>query len=114
MKNYEIRKNYVTLQSIGKFKLILIFLLYFCMVLKLNFNHIITFPLVFLVKIYQWGISPLLPKNCRYEPTCSHYMVEALQTHGIFKGLWLGIKRIARCHPWGGSGYDPVPKKYKH
>ncbi len=84
---------------------------YFCNVLKLTFNKIITFPLVIIIKFYQWFISPLLPKNCRYEPTCSHYMVEALQFHGIFKGFYLGVKRILRCHPWGGEGYDPVPPK---
>ncbi|KIA88815.1 membrane protein insertion efficiency factor YidD [Kaistella jeonii] len=75
------------------------------------FNKIITFPLVVLIKIYQWFISPLLPDHCRYEPTCSSYMVEALRIHGPFKGLWLGSKRISRCHPWGGEGYDPVPPK---
>lgn len=74
-------------------------------------NKIITFPFVVLIKIYQWFISPLVPKNCRYEPTCSSYMVEALQTHGPIKGMWLGLKRIGRCHPWGGEGYDPVPPK---
>ncbi|UOE39095.1 MULTISPECIES: membrane protein insertion efficiency factor YidD [Chryseobacterium] len=79
--------------------------------MKQKFNKIITFPLVILIRFYQWFISPLLPKSCRYEPTCSHYMVEALQVHGIFKGFWLGAKRISKCHPWGGSGYDPVPHK---
>lgn len=64
-----------------------------------------------MIKFYQYGISPWLPKNCRYEPTCSHYMVEALQVHGPFKGLYLGVKRILSCHPWGGEGYDPVPPK---
>ncbi|WP_373707413.1 membrane protein insertion efficiency factor YidD [Kaistella sp.] len=78
------------------------------------FNKIITFPLIILIKFYQWFISPLLPKSCRYEPTCSSYMVEALKVHGPIKGLWLGSKRIARCNPWGGEGYDPVPPKCKH
>ncbi|WP_185126914.1 membrane protein insertion efficiency factor YidD [Chryseobacterium lactis] len=82
--------------------------------MKLTFNKIITFPLVILIKFYQWFISPLLPKNCRYQPTCSHYMIEALQVHGIFKGFWMGSRRILRCHPWGGSGYDPVPPKHKN
>lgn len=98
----------------NKFKLIFKFLLYFCIVLKLTPNKVITFPLVFFIKIYQWCISPLLPKNCRYEPTCSNYMVQALHSHGIIKGFWLGLKRIGRCHPWGGSGYDPVPPKCNH
>lgn len=65
--------------------------------------------LVFLVRIYQYIISPLMPATCRYQPTCSHYMVEALKKHGPIKGLFLGTKRILSCHPWGGSGYDPVP-----
>ncbi|SCX87711.1 hypothetical protein SAMN05192588_0052 [Nonlabens sp. Hel1_33_55] len=66
-------------------------------------------PLIWLVRFYQTGISPFLPATCRYQPTCSHYMIEALKKHGLFKGGWLGIKRIASCHPWGGKGYDPVP-----
>ena len=71
------------------------------------------FPMLILIRFYQYGISPWLPKNCRYEPTCSHYMVEALKIHGPFKGLYLGIKRILSCHPWGGHGYDPVPPKHQ-
>ena len=74
-------------------------------------NKILIFPLVVLIKFYQSAISPWLGKNCRYEPTCSHYTLEALKIHGIFKGGFLGIKRIMSCHPWGGSGYDPVPPK---
>jgi putative membrane protein insertion efficiency factor len=66
-------------------------------------------PLILLIKIYQLLISPLFPSSCRYTPTCSHYTAEALKKYGIIKGGWLGIKRISRCHPWGGSGYDPVP-----
>ena len=66
-------------------------------------------PFVFLVKVYQVVLSPLLPSACRFEPTCSHYMIGALRSHGLFKGLYLGTRRILRCHPWGGSGYDPVP-----
>lgn len=70
---------------------------------------LITFPFIILIKIYQILISPLFPSSCRYTPTCSHYTLEALKKYGLFKGGWLGIKRISRCHPWGGSGYDPVP-----
>jgi len=66
-------------------------------------------PFILLIKIYQLLISPLFPSSCRYTPTCSHYTLEALKKYGILKGSWLGIKRISRCHPWGGSGYDPVP-----
>ena len=75
------------------------------------FNRILIFPLEVLIKFYQLAISPWLGKNCRYQPTCSHYMLEALKIHGLLKGGFLGIKRILSCHPWGGSGYDPVPPK---
>lgn len=64
-----------------------------------------------LVQFYKKFISPLTPASCRYQPTCSSYMLEAIEIHGAIKGFWLGIKRIASCHPWGGSGYDPVPGK---
>lgn len=67
--------------------------------------------LILLVRFYQYFISPMLPKMCRYTPTCSAYMITALQTHGVFKGLYLGIKRILSCNPWGGHGHDPVPPK---
>jgi len=76
-------------------------------------KNILTYPFVLLIKGYQNFISPLLPSSCRYTPTCSHYAVEALQTHGLLKGGWLAAKRIASCNPWGGSGYDPVPPKNK-
>ncbi len=66
-----------------------------------------------MITFYQYAISPLLGKNCRYEPTCSHYSLEALQVHGLIKGTFLSIKRILSCHPWGGNGYDPVPPKNK-
>lgn len=59
--------------------------------------------------IYQKAISPYTPPSCRFTPTCSEYARQALLKHGPIKGLWLAIKRISRCHPWGGSGYDPVP-----
>lgn len=65
--------------------------------------------LVLPVRFYQLAISPHFPASCRYTPTCSQYAVEALRRHGPFKGLWLALRRIMRCHPWGGSGYDPVP-----
>ena len=61
------------------------------------------------IRAWQLTISRVLPPSCRYSPSCSVYTVEALQKHGPLKGLWLGIKRIGRCHPWGSSGYDPVP-----
>lgn len=65
------------------------------------------------VRFYQVAISPLIGSRCRYQPTCSHYMIGAIEEWGIFKGLWLGLKRIGRCHPWGGHGFDPVPKRKK-
>ena len=61
------------------------------------------------VKFYQVAIRPLLPNACRYTPSCSEYSVEAINKYGAIKGSWLGLKRILRCHPWGGHGYDPVP-----
>lgn len=76
-------------------------------------KKILIYPFVLLIKGYQGFISPLLPSSCRYTPTCSHYAVEALQTHGLLKGSWLAVKRIGSCNPWGGSGYDPVPPKKK-
>jgi putative membrane protein insertion efficiency factor len=63
------------------------------------------------IKLYQWIISPALPKTCRYYPSCSQYAIEALQIHGPVKGLIMGTKRILSCHPWGGHGHDPVPPK---
>jgi putative membrane protein insertion efficiency factor len=72
-------------------------------------SRALAWPLLGLVWLYRNAISPLLGVNCRFQPTCSSYAEEALRTHGAFKGGWLALKRIGRCHPWGGSGYDPVP-----
>ncbi|MBQ7042081.1 MAG: membrane protein insertion efficiency factor YidD [Muribaculaceae bacterium] len=72
-------------------------------------KRVIRLILVLPIKFYQYCISPMLPATCRYTPTCSQYAIEAINKHGAIKGLWLAIKRIGRCHPWGGSGYDPVP-----
>ena len=62
-----------------------------------------------LIRFYQYALSPMLPPRCRYQPTCSQYAIEAVRKYGVLKGGWLAAKRIGRCHPWGGSGYDPVP-----
>ncbi len=62
-----------------------------------------------LVRAYQYGVSPILPPSCRYEPSCSNYAFEALGAHGPIRGSWLAVWRVLRCHPWGGQGYDPVP-----
>ena len=67
--------------------------------------------LILLVRVYQVIVSPFLPNSCRYTPTCSQYMIEAIQEWGFWKGFRLGMKRISTCHPWGGHGFDPVPKK---
>ncbi|MGC6479850.1 MAG: membrane protein insertion efficiency factor YidD [Flavobacteriaceae bacterium] len=65
--------------------------------------------LIYIIRLYQNIISPLTSPSCRFQPTCSSYCIEALQKHGLIKGLRLGVKRILKCHPWGSSGYDPVP-----
>ncbi len=72
-------------------------------------SRALSWPLIGLVKLYRVTVSPWLGMNCRYQPTCSEYAIEALRTHGVFNGSWLAAIRIGRCHPWGGSGYDPVP-----
>ena len=74
-------------------------------------NKIILYPLIFLIKIYQTILSPLLGQNCRFLPTCSEYSINSLKVYGVIKGSFLAIKRISNCHPFGGHGYDPIPKK---
>jgi hypothetical protein len=76
-------------------------------------SKVLAWPLIQLVRFYRLAISPWFGRNCRFDPTCSSYAIEALQVHGIFKGTWLAVRRIGRCHPWGGSGYDPVPENKK-
>ena len=70
--------------------------------------------LILPIRFYQYVLSPWIGQSCRFTPTCSNYMIEAIEIHGVIKGIYLGTKRILRCHPWGGSGYDPVPPKDKH
>lgn len=67
--------------------------------------------LIGLIKLYQLTLSPLIGNGCRYNPSCSQYMIGAIEEWGPLKGVWFGLRRIGRCHPWGGHGYDPVPKK---
>lgn len=68
---------------------------------------------IYIINLYQALISPILPNACRYTPSCSSYAITAIEKFGFFKGSWLGIKRILRCNPWGGHGYDPVPERLK-
>lgn len=75
--------------------------------------NIFTYLLIKVIKIYKFLISPLLGNSCRYLPTCSEYSIDALKTHGFFKGVFLSIKRILSCHPWGSGGFDPVKKEMK-
>lgn len=72
-------------------------------------SHLVAWLLVLPIRFYQLYISPLLGPSCRFTPTCSEYARQALLKHGPVKGLWLAVRRLLRCHPWGGSGYDPVP-----
>ncbi len=76
-----------------------------------SLGRLLALPMLGLVWLYRLAISPWLGNNCRYDPSCSEYAMDALRIHGAFRGSWLAAKRIGRCHPWGGSGYDPVPEK---
>ncbi|TVR78021.1 MAG: membrane protein insertion efficiency factor YidD [Chitinophagaceae bacterium] len=77
--------------------------------IKEKVKSILSLILIGIFKFYQGAISPYLAPSCRYTPTCSEYGVQAVKKHGPLKGGWLAIKRILRCHPWGGHGHDPVP-----
>ena len=77
--------------------------------LRNTVRQIAIFPFVFLIMFYRKCISPFTPASCRFTPTCSQYALEAFRKHGPSKGLYLTFRRLLRCHPWGGSGYDPVP-----
>ncbi|MCK9404056.1 MAG: membrane protein insertion efficiency factor YidD [Chitinophagaceae bacterium] len=70
---------------------------------------IVSYPFILLIRIYQYVISPAMGPKCRFTPTCSQYAVQALQKYGLLKGGWLSVKRISKCRPGGGHGYDPVP-----
>jgi putative membrane protein insertion efficiency factor len=76
----------------------------------MNFlKHMIVLPFIFVIQLYKIFISPILPPSCRYSPSCSTYAIDALKKHGLVKGVFLAVKRIGSCHPWGGRGFDPVP-----
>lgn len=74
-------------------------------------NKIFIYPLIFIIKIYQFILSPLTGKNCRYLPTCSEYAIESLKLHGLLRGSFFAIRRILKCHPFGNHGFDPIPKR---
>ena len=74
-------------------------------------NKIFIYPLIFIIKIYQFIVSPFIGQNCRYLPTCSEYAIESLKLHGLLRGLFFTIRRILKCHPFGGHGIDPIPKR---
>lgn len=75
-------------------------------------RHWLSALLTGMIRCYQWLLSPLLGPSCRFSPSCSHYGLEAIRRHGPFAGLWLILTRVGRCHPWGGSGHDPVPARF--
>ena len=75
-------------------------------------TSVFAWPLIALVQVYRYSISPLLPGACRYTPTCSEYGLTALRRHGALRGGWLTLKRFLSCHPWGGHGHDPVPEAH--
>lgn len=74
-----------------------------------SFRKVLVAPLVALIRVYQYAVSPMLGARCRFDPSCSQYAAEALLRHGLLRGLWLAVSRIGRCHPWHPGGYDPVP-----
>lgn len=75
----------------------------------MTLKHFLALPFIGVIRLYQMAISPWLGPSCRYTPTCSQYGLEAFKKYGVIKGFWLTVKRISRCHPWGGHGHDPVP-----
>ena len=80
---------------------------------KKLFSTVSILPIIIIIKIYQWFVSPMLKTNCRYLPTCSEYSLDSIKEHGLIKGSYFSVKRILRCHPFGRAGYDPVPKKIR-
>jgi putative membrane protein insertion efficiency factor len=74
-------------------------------------NHMLVWLVLIPIYVYRYTLSPLIGRDCRFLPTCSQYTIEAIRTHGVWSGGILGIRRIGRCHPWGGDGHDPVPPR---
>ena len=72
-------------------------------------SRVLGWGIMMAIRGYQLFVAPIVPPSCRYYPSCSHYAAEAVQRHGLRRGLGLAVRRVLRCHPWGGSGYDPVP-----
>jgi len=79
--------------------------------LKKYLNNLLIMPVIIIIKAYQYLLSPILKTNCRYLPTCSEYSIAALKELGLLNGFYYSLKRISKCHPLGGHGYDPIPKK---
>lgn len=77
-------------------------------------NNAIGWLMCGMIRAYQLALAPVLPPSCRFEPSCSHYAAEAIARHGPWRGLGLAVRRLLRCHPWGGAGYDPVPDSTRH
>ncbi len=73
--------------------------------------NVLTIIIVYFIKFYQFSISPLIGSNCRFTPTCSDYAIQSLKENGLIRGLFFSLKRLLKCHPWGGSGFDPISKK---
>ena len=73
--------------------------------------NVLTIIIVYFIKFYQFSISPLIGSNCRFTPTCSDYAIQFLKENGLIRGLFFSLKRLLKCHPWGGSGFDPISKK---
>jgi putative membrane protein insertion efficiency factor len=72
-------------------------------------KQLLSLPFILLIRLYQWVLSPLLGPKCRFTPTCSQYGIDAFKKYGPIKGCWLTLKRVGKCHPWGGHGHDPLP-----
>lgn len=75
----------------------------------MSIAELLAMPLIGVIRVYQYAISPMLGRSCRFYPSCSEYSIEALRRHGAIRGSWLALRRVGRCHPWHPGGHDPVP-----